>query len=79
MENQEQYKGCCVAIGFIRYDDTFHILATLNNNDELINDPAFASICAGLRDRLAKETGEAVIVLNRQDAPDYVYLDEEGE
>lgn len=77
MENSD-YNGC-VAIGIIRDDDTFHILATLNNNDELISNSAFAAICAGLCDRLTKETSEAVTVLHRQDAPDYVYLEEEGE
>jgi hypothetical protein len=69
------------AIGFHRDDGDFQLLATLNNNDELIAPDQFADIVHFVRDQLQtalSAQGEYTLaVLERQDAPDYVTLDED--
>jgi hypothetical protein len=60
-----------VSIGHWREDGDFAILATLNNNDELIN--GFKELVEIVRFRVALQSGrDDIITLERQDAPDYV-------
>ena len=59
------------SIGFYRNDGDFHILATLNNNDGYFSKQHFEEI----KENLLKETG-GVIAIPRQDAPDYITIDE---
>lgn len=72
-----------VSIGYIRDDDEFRILATLNNIDDELSTDLFADAIRAVRDllqtRLHTDDGTAptLIVLERQDTPDYVVLDDE--
>ena len=69
------------AIGFHRDDGDFQLLATLNNNDELLAPDQFADIVQFFRDQLqtalSAQGEHTLVVLERQDAPDYVTLDED--
>ncbi len=69
------------AIGFHRDDGDFQLLAALNNNDELIAPEQFTDIVHHLRDHLQNALsvqGEYTFtVFERQDAPDYVTLDDD--
>ncbi len=70
-----------VSIGFMRDDGDFQLLATLNNNDETLHEDAIAWLAIELRESLQKALTddyrhELVEVVERQDAPDYVVLDE---
>ena len=62
-----------VSIGFIREDGDFAILATLNNNDNWIHD--FDSVVSQLQGVLTNYCGFQCIVLEREDAPDYVTIE----
>lgn len=66
-----------VSIGFYRDDGDFQLLATLNNNDELVRDfdELVVSVISQIRLRLLID--EAIVALSRQDAPDYVDQSEE--
>ena len=55
-----------VSIGYMRDDGDFQILATLNNNDDLIETQRFQEIVEALQ--------ENTDGLEREDAPDYVTL-----
>lgn len=61
-----------VTIGFIREDGDIQVLATLNNNDELLSEKE----CKELIDRtwlyFDEVLDENIIVFWRQDTPDYV-------
>lgn len=60
-------------IGFIREDGDFQILATLNNNDGLMGNTSFESLIETVRFNLAcMLQPTAIVVIERQDAPDYV-------
>ncbi len=70
----------CYSVGFHRDDGDFAILATFNNNDELFTDKDFETIVFGVKallrgTLLADGRADDCIVLERQDAPDYVTLD----
>jgi hypothetical protein len=69
------------AIGFYRDDGDFQLLATLNNNDELIASDQFTGIVHFLRhhlqDVLSAQGEHTLTILERQDAPDYVTLDDD--
>jgi len=69
------------AIGFHRDDGDFQLLAALNNNDELIPPDRFAGIVDFLRhqlqDALSAPGEHPLTVFERQDAPDYVTLDDD--
>ncbi|HLJ95419.1 MAG TPA: hypothetical protein VKU02_19740 [Gemmataceae bacterium] len=66
------------AIGFHRDDGDFQLLATLNNNDELIAPDLFTNIVHYLRrhleNALSVDGEQTLIIYERQDAPDYVTL-----
>ncbi len=68
-------------IGFHRDDGDFQLLATLNNNDELIAPDKFTGIVHFLRhqwqDALSAQGEHTLTVFERQDAPDYVTLDDD--
>ena len=60
------------SLGYMRDDGDFQLLATLNNNDGDIGTHNFQTLAEHLRDMLEARTGEAIMLLERQDAPDYV-------
>jgi hypothetical protein len=64
-------------IGFHRTDDNdFQILATINNNDEVLSRHEFNDISQTLVTMLQAATDEEIIALVRQDTPDYVTLED---
>ena len=71
-----------VSIGYIRDDGDFHILATLNNNDEIYSAECFSKLVEKVKEFLSIFTDDNpyssrdVIILERQDTPDYVDLEE---
>ena len=68
-------KAKTVTIGYYRTDEDFAILATLNNNDEHLTEEQFDEMIDSIVARLEGATGmvrDEIIVLNRQDAPDYL-------
>ena len=75
--NAENKPAKTVSIGFHRDDGDFQLLATLNNNDDLLSDIDFdelvVSIISRLKLRLHIE--QEIVALHRQDAPDYVDLE----
>lgn len=67
-----------VSIGFDRDDGVFQVLATLNNRDEHIEQDAFDALVRTTKSVLeAVCDGVTIRVVERQDAPDYVDLDDE--
>ena len=62
----------CVSIGYFRDDGDFALLATLNNNDGDIR--VFEFIVEDLRRNISLSTGIDCIILEREDAPDYVTI-----
>jgi hypothetical protein len=68
-----------VSIGFYRDDGDFQLLATLNNNDELVRDFDELVVSVILQIRLRLHVEEAIVALSRQDAPDYVDQSEEAD
>jgi hypothetical protein len=70
------------SIGFMRDDGDFQLLATLNNNDGLMTSEQFEALKESLIVQLYNRLGveQCIVCLKRQDAPDYVAIDEnEGE
>lgn len=65
------------SIGIMRDDGDLAILATLNNNDEHMTDTQFDELKTALVLTIANYTDEQITVLERQDAPDYVCIDED--
>jgi hypothetical protein len=61
-----------VSIGYYREDGAFAILATVNNNGEYLSRAEFDEACDFMRDYLKMHTDESIVILERQDAPDYV-------
>ena len=70
-----------VSIGFYRDDGDFAVLATLNNNDEHMSDNAFGELVGYVAFKLCRQLVAStlcrklvreVVVLERQDTPDYV-------
>lgn len=62
-----------VSIGFVREDGDFQVLATLNNQDDIVPADKFK----GMIDRITKtfiDNGVDVVTLFRQDTPDYLDL-----
>jgi hypothetical protein len=68
-----------VSVGMMREDGDFTILATLNNNDEYLTDHDFMALVGEVASTLCRKLVCEVTVLERQDAPDYVSLEAEGE
>ena len=63
------------SIGYFREDGDFAIVATLNNNDGLLDDEAFAYVLTKLAGRLKHESEQPMSILERQDTPDYVNVE----
>lgn len=61
-----------VSIGFHREDGDFAVLATLNNNDDHFTPEAFAVLVCATHASVKLAAGNGVVVLERQDTPDYV-------
>ena len=66
-----------VSIGIMREDGDFAILATLNNNDGHITQQLFDVLVHHVKRTLEQSIGDTLTVLERQDAPDYVCVDED--
>ena len=69
-----------VSIGFMRDDGDLALVATLNNLDGHMNNEHFAVLVDGVKTYIglmAKRTD--VVVLEREDAPDYVELNLDNE
>lgn len=65
-----------VSIGFCREDGDFALLATLNNNDGHLTEDAFMALVDEVASTLCSKLMCQVDVLERQDTPDYVTLEE---
>jgi hypothetical protein len=61
-----------VSIGYFREDGDFALLATLNNNDGDIR--FFEFMVKDLQRDISQSTGIECVVLEREDAPDYVTI-----
>lgn len=67
-----------ISIGFLREDGDFQLLVTFNNNDDLLPQSLFADVVCDLSHVLQNALGnERIQLLERQDSPDYVTLDNE--
>lgn len=67
----------CRTIGFVRDDFTLQVLATINNNDELLSNHEFGWLEYNIIKCLeAKFPGEVIISLKKQNSPDYVEVAE---
>ena len=66
-----------VSIGYYREDGDFAVLATLNNNDECMTDHYFMGLVGEVASKLCRQLVCEMVVLERQDTPDYVII--EGE
>lgn len=70
-----------VSIGYVREDGDFRLLATLSNIDEEYDNTIFDNMVNNLRDCLDSYRADnpystdKIIVLERQDADDYVNLE----
>jgi hypothetical protein len=65
-----------VSIGFMRDDGDLALVATLNNLDEHMSEENFSVLVDGVKTYIglmAKRND--VLVLEREDAPDYITLD----
>jgi hypothetical protein len=66
-----------VSIGFMRDDGDLALVATLNNLDEHMSDEHFDVLVDGVKKYITLMTKRNdVLVLEREDAPDYVTLGE---
>ena len=65
-----------VSIGYHREDGDFAVLATLNNNDEHMSDGAFEELVGEVASKLCRQLVCEIVVLERQDTPDYVEVEQ---
>lgn len=66
-----------VSIGFMRDDGDLALVATLNNLDEHMSDEHFDVLVDGVKKYITLMTKRNdVLVLEREDAPDYVTVEE---
>jgi hypothetical protein len=64
-----------VSIGFMRDDGDLALFATLNNLDEHMKQDEFMGLVKSVTHELCRATKRTdVVVLEREDAPDYVEL-----
>ena len=66
-----------VSIGYHREDGDFAVLATLNNNDRHLTVEDFEGLVCDVASKLCRQLVCEMVVLERQDTPDYVII--EGE
>jgi hypothetical protein len=64
-----------VSIGFYREDGDFAVLAALNNIDGHLSEDAFLSLIGVLRTSYRVFIDSPVLVVERQDIPDYVTIE----
>lgn len=65
-----------VSIGFFREDGDLALVATLNNLDEHMSDDEFKTLVKAVAAYIeAMSKRNDVVVLEREDAPDYVTLE----
>ena len=66
-----------VSIGYYREDNDFAILSTLNNNDGLLSDQRFKQLIELVESEYVEKLyyTHDIMVLERQDTPDYVEID----
>ena len=64
-----------VSIGFYREDGDFAVLAALNNIDRDLSEDAFLSLIGVLRTSYRVFIDSPVLVVERQDIPDYVTIE----
>jgi hypothetical protein len=65
-----------VSIGFMRDDGDLALFTTLNNLDEYMSQDEFIKLVDSVASELCRATKRNdVVVLEREDAPDYVTLD----
>lgn len=65
-----------VSIGFMRDDGDLALFATLNNLDEHMSDGDFNELINGVKGYLELTSKRNdVVVLEREDAPDYVTME----
>ena len=65
-----------VSIGFARDDGDFALFATLNNLDEYFNSYDFKELIHAVASELQAATKMQVEILEREDAPSYVTLEQ---
>ena len=66
-----------VSIGFTRDDGDFSLFATLNNLDDYFSSYDFKELVHAVASELQAATQMKVQILEREDAPSYVVLDDE--
>jgi hypothetical protein len=66
-----------VSIGFTRDDGDFALFATLNNLDDYFSSYDFKELVHAVASELQAATQMQVEILEREDAPSYVVLDDE--
>ena len=66
-----------VSIGFTRDDGDFSLFATLNNLDDYFSSYDFKELVHAVASELQAATQMKVEILEREDAPSYVVLDDE--
>ncbi len=72
MLRSDENKLRSISIGFLRDDGDFQLLATMNNKDELLSEGGFLNACQWLVKIFEKEINEDVVMIEREDAPDYI-------
>lgn len=70
-----------VTIGIYRDDGDLHVLATLNNNDRMMCCRKFHDLVESVKEGIQKSLAddcysEFLVCLERQDAPDYIELED---
>lgn len=72
------YAQCNYSIGYMREDGDFQLLVTVNDNDGVVPIARLRLIAFEVKRMLQEKLPDVKIIsLNRQDAPDYVCIDEE--
>ena len=66
-----------VSIGFTRDDGDFSLFATFNNLDDYFSSYDFKELVHAVASELQAATQMQVQILEREDAPSYVVLDDE--
>lgn len=66
-----------VSIGFTRDDGDFALFATLNNLDDYFSSYDFKELVHAVASELQAATQMKVEILEREDAPSYIVLDNE--
>lgn len=66
-----------VSVGYYREDGDFAILATFNNKDKGLTNKEFQALVSSYALSLEIILEEDIKMLNREDAPDYVEIENE--